>query len=119
MIHLARVLLLSALLPLAGNAAVQIPGLPAAKAEPAADQQAAPETIPLAGIPQRAEADERLIQEVMQRSTSPERALAMAADLEALKRSVEALEEQTGTATLEKMPLSGPCQTSTGSIWHS
>lgn len=43
----------------------------------------------------------------------------MAADLEALKRSVEALEEQTGTATLEKMPLSGPCQTSTGSIWHS
>jgi small-conductance mechanosensitive channel len=107
MIHLARVLLFSALLPLAGTAAGQIPGLSAAKAEPAADQQATPETIPVASIPQRAEAAERLIQQVMQRSTSPASALAMAADLQALNRSVEALEEQTGTATLEKMPISG------------
>jgi small-conductance mechanosensitive channel len=105
--HPIRSLVLALLLPLAGDATAQIPGLAAASREATAEPPAPPPTIPIAAIPQRVGADERKIQEINQRSGLPAATTAASQELAALTRNVEALEEQTGSGAIAKLPISG------------
>jgi small-conductance mechanosensitive channel len=106
--HLSRCIF--ALLLASGCAFAQIPGIPKAQPEPAtskADQLETPETISIESIPQRIEQDQRLVQEIIERSGAVPLKSKQEVELEALRRNADALIAKTSPEQLALQPISG------------
>lgn len=105
-VSVLRPLVLSALLWPA-FAAAQIPGL-TPKAAPAAEQApAAPETIAIAAIPQRIERDQRLLQDIIERSAAVGTQAARRDELTTIRRNADTLIRKTSPGNLRALPISG------------
>lgn len=95
-----------ALLLASGVASAQLPGLPKA-AGPAAEKPVEPATVPIADIPKQIENDQRLVQDMMQRSLAVAGRSARANELATIKANADALVRKTSPGKLEGIPLSG------------
>jgi len=98
------------LLLAAGVASAQIPGIPKKESGPVADQQEAPAkpaVIPIESIPQRIEQDQRLVQEIIERSASVPGMAARQGELKKLKHNTDILMWKTSPGQLAQLPISG------------
>lgn len=88
-------------------AAAQIPGL-TPKAAPAAEPaSAAPETIAIAAIPQRIERDQRLLQDIIERSAAVGTQAARRDELATIRRNADTLIRKASPGNLRALPISG------------
>ena len=102
---LRRIVLLALLWPMAASA--QIPGLTSKAAPAAAEAPAAPETIAIAAIPQRIERDQRLLQDIIERSAAAGTQAARRDELATIRRNADTLIRKTSPGNLRALPISG------------
>ncbi|MFM6988768.1 MAG: mechanosensitive ion channel domain-containing protein, partial [Arenimonas sp.] len=88
-------------------AAAQIPGLTPKTAPAAEEAPAAPETIAIAAIPQRIERDQRLLQDIVERSAAVGSQAARRDELATIRRNADTLIRKTSPGNLRALPISG------------
>ncbi len=101
---------LLAFLLVSGVASAQLPGLPKKEPAPASGQQeapATPATIPIESIPQRIEQDQRLVQEIIQRSAGVSEKSTREDELKKLTHNADTLIQKTSPGQLAQLPISG------------
>lgn len=99
-----------AFLLVSGVVSAQLPGLPKKEPEPASGQQdapAKPATIPIESIPQRIEQDQRLVQEIIERSAGVSVKSTREDELKKLTHNADTLIQKTSPDQLVQLPISG------------